>query len=104
MVDQADPADDESKERALALFRRLVELTGSDVEEPEVEGAQLSFALAARFEFAPPVKQELLQSTSERLRLERLCELLEGAAELVARQQEIAARAQTNGKVDPPGS
>jgi Lon protease-like protein len=102
LVDQADPADEVSKERALDLFRRLVELTGSEVEEPQVEGSQLSFELASRFEFAPMVKQELLQSTSERLRLERLCELLEGAVELVARQEEIGARARTNGKVDPP--
>src|SRR5262245_4446379 len=78
LVDQRDPADEDSKERAVELFRRLVELTGAEVEEPETDEPQLSFALAARFEFAPPVKQELLQSTSERLRLERLCELLEG--------------------------
>ena len=104
VVDELDPADEDTKERALTLFRRLVELTGSDVDEPEVEDADahLSFALAARFEFAPPVKQELLQSTSERLRLERLCELLENAVELVVRQEEIAGRARTNGKVDPP--
>jgi Lon protease-like protein len=106
VVDQPDPADDEKKEQALALFRRLVELTGADVEEPEAEvaGVPLSFALAARFEFAPPIKQELLQSTSERMRLERLCELLENAVELVARQEEISGRARTNGKVDPPES
>ena len=104
VVDQLDPADEETKEQALALFRRLVELTGSEVEEPEAEGVQLSFALASRFEFAPPVKQELLQSTSERVRLERLCELLENAVELVARQEEISGRARTNGKVDPPES
>jgi Lon protease-like protein len=102
LIDQADPADDASKERALDLFHRLVDLTGAEVDEPEDAEEQLSFSLAARFEFAPTVKQELLQSTSERLRLERLCELLDGAVEVVARQQEIAARAQTNGKVDPP--
>jgi ATP-dependent Lon protease len=104
VVDELDPADEDTKERALTLFRRLVELTGSDVDEPEGDDADahLSFALAARFEFAPPVKQELLQSTSERLRLERLCELLENAVELVVRQEEIAGRARTNGKVDPP--
>ena len=106
VVDELDPADEDTKERALTLFRRLVELTGSDVDEPEGDDADahLSFALAARFEFAPPVKQELLQSTSERLRLERLCELLENAVELVVRQEEIAGRARTNGKVDPPES
>jgi Lon protease-like protein len=104
LVDQPDPADEASRERALELFRQLVELTGSEVEEPADDGPQLSFTLAARFEFAPSVKQELLQSTSERLRVERLCELLEGAVELVARREEIASRAQTNGKVDPPAS
>ncbi len=106
VVDELDPADEDTKERALALFRRLVELTGSEVDEPEGDDTDvhLSFALAARFEFAPPVKQELLQSTSERLRLERLCELLENAVELVVRQEEIAGRARTNGKVDPPES
>jgi Lon protease-like protein len=106
VVDETDPADEGTKEQALELFRRLVELTGSDVEEPdEVDAAGgLSFVLAARFEFAPPVKQELLQTTSERVRLERLCELLENAVELVVRQEEIAGRARTNGKVDPPES
>ena len=106
VVDEPDPADEAMKEQALTLFRRLVELTGSDVEEPDADDAdlQLSFVLAARFEFAPPVKQELLQTTSERLRLERLCELLENAVEVVVRQEEIAGRARTNGKVDPPES
>ncbi len=106
IVDDPDPADEGTKGRGLELFRRLVELTGSAVEEPEEgeAGGYLSFVLAARFEFAPPLKQELLQTTSERLRLERLCELLENAVELVVRQEEIAGRAKTNGKVDPPES
>jgi Lon protease-like protein len=99
--DVPDVAGGQVRARALELFRRLVELTGSDVEEPDPGAEQLSFELAARFEFAPPVKQELLPSTSERLRLDRLCELLEGAVEMVARQEEIGARARTNGKVDP---
>ena len=85
------------------MFRRLVELTGSDVEEPDPAAPQLSFALAARFDFASPLKQELLQETSERTRMENLCRLLEAAAEAVERQQEIAARAQTNGRVHPRG-
>lgn len=101
--DHVDPAVPEDVERAQALFRRLVELTGSEVEAPVETSSQLSFELAARFELAPALKQELLQETSERVRLARLCELLEGAAELVERQQEIAARAATNGKVQPGG-
>jgi len=101
--DQDDPADPEDADRALELFRRLVELTGAEVEEPSSPSAQLSFDVAARFDFAPDLKQELLQETSERVRLKRLCELLAGAAKVVERQQEIAARAATNGKVQPRG-
>ncbi len=41
--------------------------------------------------------------SSERVRLVRLCELLAIAAETVERQKKIALRAQTNGKVHPPG-
>jgi Lon protease-like protein len=102
--DQDDPADSEDVERSMQLFRRLVELTGADVEEPRADATQLSYELAGRFDFAPGLKQELLQETSERVRLKRLCELLAGAAETVERQQEIAAIAQTNGKVQPRSS
>jgi Lon protease-like protein len=101
--DETDPAPTEDVERALELFRRLVELTGADVEEPDPSLVQLSFAIAARFDFAAQLKQELLQQTSERVRMENLCRLLAAAAEAVQRQQEIAARAQTNGRVEPRG-
>jgi Lon protease-like protein len=100
--DQDDPADPMDVERALALFARLAELTSADVEAPAAETPSLSFALAGRFDFAPELKQELLDESSERIRLARLCELLAIAAETVERQVEIAASAQTNGKVNPP--
>jgi Lon protease-like protein len=103
VADDPEPAEADDVERALEMFRRLVELTGSDVEEPDPAVPQLSFALAARFDFASPLKQELLQETSERVRMENLCRLLEAAADAVERQQEIAARAQTNGRVHPRG-
>jgi hypothetical protein len=88
-------------ERSLALFQRLIELTGTEIEAPEPTTPQLSYAVAARFEFVPTLKQELLQEVSERRRLRRLCELLEGAADALEREREIAARAATNGKVQP---
>jgi Lon protease-like protein len=96
--DRGDPAD---ATRALSLFETLVELTGTEIETPAVETPQLSFAVAARFEFVPALKQELLEERSERARLKRLCELLETAARTLEREKEIAARAATNGKVQP---
>jgi Lon protease-like protein len=102
VADQDDEAEAADVERALELFARLVELTGSDVEAPAPDTPELSFAIAGRFEFSTEIKQELLDESSERVRLRRLCELLAIAAETVARQKEIAARAQTNGKVEPP--
>jgi Lon protease-like protein len=102
LEDQHDPPDDADAERALELFGRLLELTGADVDAPLADAPQLSFAVAGRFDFSPDLKQELLEATSERVRLRRLCELLAAAAETVERQKEIAARAQTNGKVHPP--
>jgi ATP-dependent Lon protease len=101
--DQHDPAEPADIERALTSFARLVELTSSDVEPPAAETPELSFAIAGCFDFSPDLKQELLDESSERVRLVRLCELLAIAAETVERQKEIASRAQSNGKVHPPG-
>ena len=101
--DEADAADPEDADHALKLFHRLVELTGAEVEEPSLAAEQLSFELAGRFEFAPELKQKLLQLTSERQRMHLLAEILAGAAVAVEREREIANRAQGNGKVDPRG-
>jgi Lon protease-like protein len=98
--DDDDPAETGSVERALELFDRLRELTGSDVEPPAADSLQLSYALAARVELAPEAKQQLLQEVSERVRLERVGELLVEAAATVERQRRAAERAATNGKVD----
>jgi len=103
LEDEPDPADPADEERALELFGRLVELTGAEVEPPAPGAAQLSFELAGRFEFAAELKQRLLGLTSERGRVHMLAEVLEGAAQAVEREREIAERASTNGKVDPRG-
>lgn len=101
--DVPDPADPADEERALALFRRLVDLTGAEVEAPERDVPQLSFELAGRFELAAELKQRLLALTSERERVHVLAEILETAAKAVEREREIATRAAGNGKVDPRG-
>jgi Lon protease-like protein len=99
LEDQVDPAEPASVERARELFANLRELTGSEVEIPDAGMPQLSFALAARVELAAPVKLELLAELSERVRLERVCELLESAAVTVERRRRAAERAATNGRV-----
>jgi ATP-dependent Lon protease len=101
LEDEPGGASEQDVERALALFHRLVELTGTEVEDPDPAAPELSYSLAARFDFAAPLKQELLQETSERVRMHRLGGLLATAAEVIERQREIAERAQTNGKVEP---
>jgi len=103
VADEAGDADPADLERALELFDRLVQLTGTEVEPPDPASDQLSFALAGRFELSPELKQRLLALRSERERMTLLVELLDGAAQSVARQQEVAARAATNGKVEPRG-
>ena len=104
LEDDEDGADPGEIEQALELFAKLVELTGTEIETPEPDVPQLSYAIAARFEFAPEVKQQLLQEVSERERIHRLVELLGTAVTVIEREREIAARAATNGKVQPrPG-
>ena len=100
VADRDDPAPREDVEHALALFARLVELTGADVELPAEELDPPSYSIGSRFELAAELKLELLEETSERLRLRRLCEILETVATAVTRQREIAERAQRNGHVE----
>ncbi len=104
-----EPVDDddrsvapESAARALGAFRRLLELVEAEAELPDPLSPQLSYELAGRVELEPEAKQELLESRSERLRLERVAELLEEAAEGVALAEEARRRASSNGKVSPP--
>jgi Lon protease-like protein len=99
--DRNDPPSAEELDRAAGVFTRLVELTGAEVEPPDVAVEQPSFSLAARFELAPELKLELLEETSERVRLARLCEILEAAAAAVERQRAVAELAQTNGHARP---
>jgi Lon protease-like protein len=101
LEDDDDPPSQAEVERALAVFRRLVELTGAEVEVPTDVTTQPSFEIGSRFELAPELKLELLEEASERRRLVRLCEILETIAAAVERQREVAALAQTNGRARP---
>jgi len=97
--DEEDPAGPESIDRALGLFDRLRELTGSDVDVPEPDTAQLSFVLAGRVELPSDDKLLLLRDVSERSRMDRVCQLLEDASSMAQHVRGAAERAATNGRV-----
>ena len=97
--DEKDPSDSESIARAIGLFDRLRELTGSDLDVPDPGTAQLSFVLAGLVELAPDDKLQLLRDVSERSRMSRVCELLERTLLTTQRVREAAERAVTNGRV-----
>lgn len=98
--DDVDPSAEETVSRALELFGRLRELAGSDVEAPSADDPQLSYAIAAHVELDDELKLELLADTSERSRLERLCEFLDDAVEALRIRRRAVERASTNGRVD----
>jgi Lon protease-like protein len=100
--DEYDLPDADVAERGVRVFRRLAEQAGADVEPPAVESPLLSFELAARIDLGASVKQELLESHSERERLSRVVELLERAMQTIAVEREVADRASRNGKVFTP--
>jgi len=99
--DDPDPAPPEEVEAALGVFRRLVEVAGSDVDEPDPAVGDLSFELASRVDFGHELKQEILELRSERRRLKRLVEILGRAVEAIALEKEVRERASGNGRVSP---
>jgi ATP-dependent Lon protease len=92
--DADDPAPADERRQALELFRELRTLLDSDVEDPN-ERVPLSFALAARVDFGSSAKQQLLETTSERERLELMRRLLRRAVQKTRAERarrEVAAR------------
>jgi Lon protease-like protein len=102
LFDDEVVAPTESRERGLALYRRLAEIAETDADEPAVDSGILSFELAARVDFGIEAKQELLESRSEGERLARVVTLLEAAVQTMATQREVSERAATNGRVSRP--
>ena len=108
MTGEIEPVEDEldapeagDVEAALTVFRRLVEVAESDVDEPDAAARTLSFELAARVDFGHELKQEILELRSERRRLQRLVEILGRAVEAMTLEKEVRERAAGNGRVSP---
>jgi Lon protease-like protein len=104
LVDQDDAPEPADLERAYETFKRLQETVGAPGEPPDPASPQFDFQLVARVEFSNASKQELLELTSPRERVARLCELLERALEALVIDRELRQRAHGNGRVTPPGS
>jgi Lon protease-like protein len=88
----------ENRTRALELYRALGRIVEQAVDEPDPDSGLLSFELAARVDFGPERKQELLELRSEPKRLEAVCALLERAAEAVTLERALAESASKNGR------
>ena len=86
-------------EECIALLERVVEAAteGSVGIEIEPPYKNLSFAIAGRVEFEPEMRQQILELTSEKERLEKVKELLATAAERLERERKAREKAQTNG-------
>src|SRR5207245_7219259 len=63
--DEEVVSDQTARERALERFRKLGRVVETDVDEPDADSGLLSFELAARVDFGPERKQELLELRSE---------------------------------------
>ena len=99
--DEDEPAPASDVARAVEVFAALASEAESDVDIPDPDSPLLDFELAARVDFAPDAKQELLASTSPGGRMTRLIELLEVALQAVKIEKALRERAGKNGKVTP---
>jgi len=98
-VDDEDSVSERTdRDRALDLYRRLGQAVEQEVEEPDPDSGVLSFELAARVDFGPERKQELLELRSESERLIFVSELLERAAEAVTLERALADASAKNGR------
>lgn len=98
VADEDVGSEPEARERALELYRALGKIVETEVEEPDGTSSVLSFELAARVDFGPQRKQELLELRSEPERLRAVCSLLERAAEAITLERALAEAASKNGR------
>ena len=101
--EEGEPAGDPAIDRCLAAYRKVAEAVEVEPEDFDRTARGLSFLVAGRIELGVEAKQELLEMRSERFRLLRLAELLEGLVDLLERRRVVRERAAGNGQVIPLG-
>jgi Lon protease-like protein len=99
VADGDDLGAEGDRQTALELFEGLRDAVGAEVDSPEVDDPELSYAIARRVEMDARVKQGLLESVSERERLEILASHLRSAAAQLELVQEHSALARRNGNL-----
>ena len=97
VADEGAVSDRGARDRALELYRALGRAVETEIDEPDADAGLLSFELAARVDFGPERKQELLELRSEPERLQVVSSLFERAAEAITLEQALSRRASTNG-------
>jgi Lon protease-like protein len=97
--DAPAPADDAARQQAVELFEELRDAVGAEVDSPEVGDPELSWAIGRRIEMEPRAKQALLESLSERDRVEFLTSHLRSASAQLALVEEHSAAARRNGNL-----
>jgi Lon protease-like protein len=100
-IEEEEPEEDLSTlaQECVSLLERVVEAAteGSVGIEIEPPYRNLSFAIAGRIEFELEIRQQILELTSEKERLEKVKGLLSEAAEKLEKDKEVREKSQTNG-------
>jgi len=99
--DQAGVPGEEVLAECLLAYRRLADAAGAEPDEFDPSEGSVAFQIAAVIDFAPELKQELLELRSEGERLVKLADLLDRAVDSVLLQQTARERAAGNGHVSP---
>ena len=97
--DGDDTAPDASRAEAISLFEELRDAVEAEVDTPDRDEPELAWALAARVEVDLPTKQLLLESRSERERLELMISHLRSASAQLELLREQSALVKRNGNL-----
>jgi Lon protease-like protein len=93
------PAEETARKQAVDLFQELRDAVGAEVDLPDVADPELSWAIGRRIEIDARTKQVLLESLSERDRIDFLTGHLQSASAQLALVQEHTAAARRNGNL-----
>ena len=99
ITDDAAPAEEAARTQALELFEELRDAVGAEVDLPDGDDPELSFAIASRIEIDVRTKQLLLESRSERERVDLLAGHLRNASAQLALVRAHSAVARRNGNL-----